>query len=451
MQKKLIIILSCLLAYLPISATQNVIDQIIWVIGDEAILRSEVEEQIQQLRMSPNWAEFEGRDLHCLVPEQLAIQKLLLNQAAIDSIEVNNDVVNAQVEQRIEFFTRELGSRERVESYFRKTLPDIRRELQEMLGEQMKAQMAQQRIVGDIRVTPADVRAFFNSIPPDSLPMVPVQVELQMIALNPVIPEAEIERVKNQLNDIKRRVESGEMQFSSMARLYSEDPGSAAQGGELGFMGRGQLVPEYASVAFALQSPNTISRIVESEFGFHIIQLIERRGNRINTRHILMRPEVSLADKQMSINRLDTIANDIRAEKVSFERAALIFSQDKNTRMNEGIMTNPRTGNSRWRMADIPANLRSIVDTLEVGKISQPVAIKNEQGRDIIVILRLKSRLDEHRINLVDDFQELRERTLDRKQAEKFNQWIDQKLQNTYVNIREGWRDCEFLHNGWIK
>ncbi len=269
-------------------------------------------------------------------------------------------MVNAQVEQRVEFFISELGSRERVEEYFRKTLPDIRKELQEMMNEQMLAQMARQKIVDDIKITPADVRAYFNTLPQDSLPIVPEQVELQMIAFNPVIPETEIERVKNQLQGIKERVESGDMEFSSMARLYSEDPGSAVNGGELGLMGRGQLVPEYASVAFTLQDPTKVSRIVESEFGFHIIQLIERRGDRINTRHILMKPEVSLGAKNIAINRLDTLATDIRAGKISFENAALLLSQDKDTRMNEGIMTNPQTGNAKWKMSDIAANLRTV-------------------------------------------------------------------------------------------
>ncbi|MDR1699469.1 MAG: peptidylprolyl isomerase [Prevotellaceae bacterium] len=452
MQKKLIIILSACFLALPASVAQNhIIDEVIWVIGDEAILKSEVEEQIQQIRMSPNKANFDDKDLFCLVPEQLAVQKLLLNQAAIDSLEVNADMVNAQVEQRVEFFISELGSRERVEEYFRKSLPEIRTELQEMLGEQMKAQMAQQKIVGEIKVTPADVRAFFNSLPQDSLPIMPEQVELQMIAMNPVIPETEIERVKGQLQGIKERIESGDMQFDSMARLYSEDPGSAANGGELGFMGRGQLVPEYASVAFALQDPTKVSRIVESEFGFHIIQLIERRGDRINTRHILMKPEISLAAKNVAVNRLDSLGNDIRAGKIPFDKAAFLFSQDKDTRMNEGIMTNPRSGSSRWKMDEIPANLRAVVDTLAVGGISAPVAIKNERGKDMIVILRLKNKIAEHPISTVEDYQELREQTLEQKKAEKFDKWIQEKLARTYVNVREEWRDCEFTHKGWVK
>ena len=449
MQKKLFFILFSLLACLSGSA-QNVIDEVAWIIGDEAILKSEVEAYIQQVTMGPNKSDFDGQDLFCLVPEQIAIQKLLLNQAAIDSMEVNTDMVNAQVEQRIDYFVNELGSREKVEAYFGKKMPDIRRELQESLGEQMLAEMARQKIVEGVKVTPADVRTFYNSIPSDSLPAVPQQVEIQMIMLNPAIPKEEIERVKNQLLDIKKRVEDGEMEFSSMARLYSED-GSASKGGELGFMGRGQLVPEFASVAFALSTPGSISRVVETEFGFHIIQLIERRGDRINVRHILMRPEVALNDKQVSLNRLDSIADDIRAGKITFERAALLFSQDKNTRMNEGIMTNPNTGNSQFTMAEVPANMRSVIDTLEVGEMSAPVAITNEQGRDMLVLLKLKSRLAEHRINLVDDFQELKAQTLSRKKAEKFNNWIGQKLKTTYVNVGEAWRDCDFTYKGWIR
>jgi peptidyl-prolyl cis-trans isomerase SurA len=448
-QRKLIFILLSLFVCLTTNA-KEVIDEVVWVVGDEAILRSEVEEYTQQLEMSQDKGEFEGKDLFCLVPEQIAIQKLLLDQAALDSIEVNTDAVKAQVEQRIDYFISGLGSAQKVEEYFGKKMPAIRSELQETLGEQMLSEMARQKIVEDVAVTPADVRAFYNDIPQDSLPTVPMQYEIQMISLNPIIPKEEIERVKTALQDLKKRAEDGEMEFSSLARLYSED-GSATQGGELGFMGRGQLVPEFASVAFALQKPGDISRVVESEFGFHIIQLIERRGDRINTRHILMRPEISLTSKQLAMERLDSISGDIANKKYTFEQAALLFSQDKNTRMNEGIMSNAKTGNSRFKVADIPAGIYAAIDTLEVGGMSAPITIANEQGRDMLAVVKLKSKLEEHKLNPADDFQDLKEYALNKKKAEKFQDWISQKLKDTYVQIGKGWRDCEFTHKGWVK
>ena len=308
-----------LFAVVSVYGQDNVIDEVVWVVGDETILKSDVENE----RLN---AQYEGRkfdgDPYCIIPEQLAIQKLFLHQAAIDSIEVSEQEIISDVERRTNWLIDQIGSKEKVEEYYNKTSTQIREMLRENIRDGKTVQKMQQQIVGDIKITPAEVRRYFKDLPQDSIPFIPTQVEVQIITMEPKIPQEEIERVKKTLRDYTERVTSGEIAFSTLARLYSEDEGSRRRGGELGFMGRAELVPEYANVAFNLQDPNKVSKIVESEFGFHIIQLIEKRGDRINTRHILLKPKVDEKDLEAALLRLDSIANDIRNEKFTFDDAA---------------------------------------------------------------------------------------------------------------------------------
>ena len=429
----------------------NVIDEVVWVVGDEAILKSDVESE----RLN---AQYEGRkfdgDPYCVIPEQLAVQKLFLHQAELDSIEVSEQEVLSRLEQQTNWLIDQIGSKEKMEEYYNKTSTQIREMLRENIRNGMTVQKMQQKIIGDIKIVPADVRRYFKNLPQDSIPYVPTQVEVQIVTLEPKIPQEEIERVKKALRDYTDQVNKGEIAFSTLARLYSEDDGTRRRGGELGFMGRGELVPEFANVAFNLQDPSKISKIVESEFGFHIIQLIEKRGDRINTRHILLKPKVEEKDLEASLLRLDSIAKDIRNAKFSFDEAATFISQDKDTRNNHGLMANPNSGTARFEMqelAQVSQEVAKTVEGLNVGEISEPFTMINNKGKEICAIVKLKARIDGHKATITEDYQRLKSIVQSKLGDEKLHKWIVDKQKSTYVRINENWVTCDFKYPGWVR
>jgi peptidyl-prolyl cis-trans isomerase SurA len=428
-----------------------VIDEVVWVVGDEAILKSDVESE----RLN---AQYEGRkfdgDPYCVIPEQLAVQKLFLHQAELDSIEVSEQEVLSRLEQQTNWLIDQIGSKEKMEEYYNKTSTQIREMLRENIRNGMTVQKMQQQIIGDIKIVPADVRRYFKNLPQDSIPFVPTQVEVQIVTLEPKIPQEEIERVKKALRDYTDQVNKGEIAFSTLARLYSEDEGTRRRGGELGFMGRGELVPEFANVAFNLQDPNKISKIVESEFGFHIIQLIEKRGDRINTRHILLKPKVEEKDLEASLLRLDSIAKDIRNAKFSFDEAASFISQDKDTRNNHGLMANPNSGTARFEMqelAQVSQEVAKTVEGLNVGEVSEPFTMINNKGKEICAIVKLKARIDGHKATITEDYQRLKSIVQSKLGEEKLQKWIVDKQKSTYVRINENWVTCDFKYPGWVR
>lgn len=432
-------------------AQDNVIDEVVWVVGDEAILKSDVESE----RLN---AQYEGRKLegdpYCIIPEQLAIQKLYLNQAVIDSIEVSEQEVISQVERRTAWLIDQIGSREKLEEYYNKTSTQIREMLRENVRDGLTVQKMQQEIVGDIKITPAEVRRYFKDLPQDSIPFIPTQVEVQVVTIQPKIPQEETDRVKRTLREYTERVNSGEIAFSTLARMYSEDEGSRRRGGELGFMGKGELVPEYANVAFNLQDPTKVSKIVESEFGFHIIQLIEKRGDRLNSRHILMKPRVDDEDLEAALLRLDSIADDIRNQKFSFEDAASYISQDKDTRNNHGLMANPHTGTARFEMQDlaqVSQEIAKAVEGMNIGEISKPFTMINSKGKEVCVIVKLKTRINGHKATITEDYQRLKGIVQEKRGEEKLEKWIVEKQKKTYVRINEKWRICDFKYPGWVR
>ena len=432
-----------------VTAQNNIVDEVIWVVGEEAILRSEVENQKMQM-------EYQGEkisgDPYCVIPEQIAIQKLYLHQAKLDSIVVSESMVNGEVDRRINYFIGQIGSKEKLEEYFNKPLSQIRDELYETVHNQMIVQEMQKKLIGDIKVTPAEVRKFYKGLNSDSIPTIPSTVEVQIITNNPVIPQAEIDRVKDRLRGFSERINSGESQFSTLARLYSEDTESAKRGGELGFMGRGQLVPEFANVAFSLSDPTKVSRVVESEFGFHIIQLIEKRGDRINVRHILMKPQVSHEAESKALHNLDSIANLIRSGKQSFEEAVVRNSYDKDTRMNSGLMTNSNTGTARFELQQLPSEIAIAADNMGVGETSKPFTMINKQtNREVCAIVKVKGKIPSHKANLADDYQTLKNILENKQRSEILHNWIVKKQKETYVSIDPKWQKCTFEYPGWIK
>lgn len=433
---------------LSVIAQNNVIDEVIWIIGDEAILKSDVEGQ--RIRMQYEGTKIDG-DPNCFIPEELAIQKLLLHQAKTDSITASVSSVNSQVEQRINYFISQIGSKEKLEEYFGKNIISLKEEMREMVEQQMIAQQMQEKIIGNIKLTPSEVRNYYTQLPKDQVPVIPAKVEVQIIALEPKIAIEEIESIKTKLREFKERVESGSINFSTLAILYSEDTESAKRGGELGFTGRGMLVPEFATVAFNLNDPKKVSQIVETEYGYHIIQLIEKRGDRINCRHILLKPKVSLIEQTAALAKLDSIANNIRNGKQSFEDAVTQFSSDKKTRMNAGLMANPETGNSKFQYKDLPQEMGKIVNELNAGEISEPFIYTNSSGKQVCAILKVKSKTKTHMANLNDDYQEIKDALLAIKSQEKLDAWIANKQKETYIKIKDGWDNCNFKYPGWVK
>ena len=450
MSAKVVTALLMSLFSVQVFAQNNVIDEVVWVVGDEAILKSDVEGE----RLN---AQYEGRrfngDPYCVIPEQLAVQKLFLHQAEIDSIEVSDQDVLAEVEMRTNWFIDQMGSKEKMEEYYNKTSSQIREMLRESVRNSKLVQKMQQKIIGDVKLVPADVRRYFKNLPPDSIPYVPTQVEVQIITVEPKIPQEEIERVKKTLRDYTERVESGEISFSLLAKLYSEDPGSARRGGEYGFQSRSQLVPEFANVVFNMTDPKKISKVFETEYGYHIAQLIEKRGDRVSYRHILLKPKVEEKELEKALVVLDSVANRIRRTNYPFEKAA-IYSMDKDTRNNNGLMVNPITGTARFEMQDlaqVSQEVAKVVEGLKVGEISDPFSMIDKKGKEICAIVKLKARIEGHKATISEDYQRLKSIVQDRLGEEKLEKWILEKQKNTYVRINDEWVKCDFKYPGWIK
>lgn len=441
-----------LLALLPLFAIaqSNVVDQIIWVVGDEPILLSDVEET----RIS---SEAYGEHIdnpYCIIPEQIAVNKLFIHQAELDSVNVSEADIIKGVDNRINEFIQTYGSREALEQMSGRSISQMRENLKKQYREQMMADEVRQKLTKDVKATPAEVREYFKNMPTDSLPFIPTQVEVQIITSTPAVSRAEIERIENKLREYAQRVNKGEADFSTLAKFYSED-GSARNGGELGYMGRNQLVPEFANVAFSLNDPKKVSKIVRSEYGYHIIQLIDKRGDRVNVRHILLKPRIDESEMEHGIARLDSIADDIRAKKFTFDAAAQALSDDKDTRNNHGLMANvnQQTGSisSRFEMKDLPQDIAKVVDTLKVGEMSRAFRMTNEKGQEVCALVLLKNRIEGHHANMTEDFQTLRDVVVNKRSEEAIEKWIKEKINTTYIRISPEWRNCNFKYKGWIK
>jgi len=438
-----------MMAIAAIAANNNIVEEVAWMVGDQPIYKSEIEEAYQQMLYEKT--PIKG-DPYCVIPEQLALEKLFLHQADIDTIEADESRVTMAVEQRMNYLITNLGSKEKVEEYFRRPLPEFRQQMQENMRNQSRIQEVQRNISKDLKVTPADVRKYFDTLPDDSIPYIPLQVEAEIITINPKIPQQEIDDVKARLRDYADQVNRGESQFSTLAILYSEDDGSSVRGGEIGFTGKGHLEPEYAAVAFNLNDPKKVSKIVETQYGYHIIQLIEKRGDRINTRHILLRPKVSDEELTRTVNRLDSLRADILADKFTFEQAATAVSQDKDTRNNHGRMVNPEDNTTRFEMSQLPQEVAKKVNDMNVGDVSEAFIMKDpKRNRDIVAIVKLTNRIPAHKANLSDDYQTIKGMYEESARQKMVNDWVTKKIKDTYVKIEDNWIDCEFQHNGWLK
>jgi peptidyl-prolyl cis-trans isomerase SurA len=431
------------------AAGQQIVESIAAVVGNEVVYLSEIEGQVVQLKAERDPTPV--NELRCRVFEDQLIQKLFLDQARIDSIEVSPENVESDLNSRLTDYIRRAGSEQALETYFNKSMAEIRKDLREMLTNQYIVQETQATIAQGITVTPEEIRKYYNTIPKDSLPLVPRKVQLSIITVEPPDMESSKAEVRQRLLDLRSRIINGES-FSTLAVLYSEDPGTAPKGGELGFMTRGELAKPYAEAAWSLKQ-DVFSKIVETEFGFHIIQLIERKGDMVNSRHILMKPKLSVEQTEWAILKLDTIAGIIRSDSLTFERAALRYSADKATRANGGKMVseNPSERVNWLTLDELPREINLVVRSMKLGEISEPFRTADPKGNYIYCIVKLDEEIAPHRVNMKDDYNLLSDAALNDKQGKIYNEWIAEKIRRTYIRISDDFKDCRFHYSGWFE
>lgn len=431
-------------------AQHNVVDEVIWVVGDDPILLSDVEEARIGYEMSGRQVD----NAYCVIPEQLAVQKLFLHQADLDSIEADETYAIRVADREISANLQRYGSRENLEAISRRSISQLREMFKKQARDEYRIQNVQRKLAGNVKVTPAEVREYFKKVPEDSLPVVPLKVEVQIITLQPQVSREEVERIEGRLREFARRVNNGEAEFSTLARFYSED-GSARNGGELGYTGKNVWVPEFTKVAFSLNDPKKVSKIVRTEFGFHILQLIGKQGDKVNVRHILLRPEIEESEYERGLARLDSIANDIRNGVFTFEQAAYTLSDDKTTRNNHGLMgyvdmeTNART--SRFEMKELPSDVARMIEGMEPGEVSPAFRMTNDAGQTVCAIVKLKKRYPAHHASMTEDFQMLKNIVTNERSQKVIHDWIIDKQKKTYVRINPDWRNCTFEYPNWVK
>lgn len=430
----------------------SVVDEVIWVVGDEPILKSDVETMRLQGQMEGiTWKS----DPDCAIPEEMAVQKLFLHQAEIDSIQVSESDVTSSIDQQINYWISMAGSKEKLEEYRNQTVAQMRQQMRDDFRNQQLISKMRQELVKDITVTPSEVRKYFAKLPADSVPFVPTTVEVEIITRQPKATQEEINRVKDELRSYTDRINKGETSFATLARLYSEDPGSARRGGEMDYVGRGMLDQAFANVAFNLTDPKKISKIVESEFGYHIIQLIDKRGDRIKVRHILRRPKVSQDIIDKTRLRLDSVAIEIRDGKYPFEAAASYISDDKDTRNNNGLMAftdqESQGRTSRFEMKDLPAEVAQHVEGMKVGEVSNAFEMMNSKGQKVCAIVKLKSRMEGHRATLTEDYQVMKNIVVAKLREQKLHDWVVDKIKHTYVWMADRYKNCNYEYQGWVK
>jgi len=444
----LFILLGCIVSGNQTQAQDKVVDQIVAVVGKNIILKSDIEGMFQQQQAQGITTE---GDMKCEILENLLVEKLLLAEAELDTtITVSDSQLNQNLDQRIQYFISHLGSEKEVEAYFKKSIIDIKADLQEVIKNQQMTQQMQGKIIDKVTVTPAEVRYHFKNLPEAEIPQIDAQVEYAQITVQPIISLEEEDRIKSTLRELKRRIESGESGFAPLAVMYSED-GSARNGGELDYMGRGQLDPTYAAAAFNLKG-DKISNVVKSDFGYHIIQVIDRKGEQIKTRHIIMMPKPSAKAMEKAFGQIDSIADFIRKGTFKFEDAAMRYSYDKDSRNNGGVVINPNTGESKWKMSELDPDVSKVISTMNVNEISKPFkTIDEKKQQTVYKIIKLINKTNAHPANLRDDYVELSNIYMASKKEKTLDNWIREKQSGTYVHIDDSYLNCNFKYKGWMK
>lgn len=440
----LIISVTCFISSLQAQQGEVLIDEVVAVVGNRIILESDLETQV--LQYQAQGSTIGKQTLKCQILEDLMIQKLFVNQAEIDSVIVTDNQIESTLDQRVRYFASQFGSREKMEQFYGKSVSEIKIEFRDIIKEQLMSEEVQQSIIQDIKITPSEVRAFFQKIPADSIPVIPAEYMIAQIVKMPPVSAEELNAVRERLRDYRNRIIAGE-RFETFAALYSEDPGSASRGGELGFYSRGELYPEFEAVAFRLKK-GEVSDIVKTQAGFHIIQMLEQRGERINVRHILLRPKPSVVELEEARKFLDSLSVEIESGNITFEEA--VKSSDDPGKMHGGMLLNPYSGNTRFEADQIEPNIFFVIDKMDVGETSKAVPFLDEEGNNAYRLLHLKERSDPHRANLNEDYNRIKDWALENKQHSTILEWIREKTTINYINIVERYRDCETDIN-WVK
>ncbi|MBK6839994.1 MAG: peptidylprolyl isomerase [Bacteroidetes bacterium] len=420
--------------------SQQIIDQVMAVVGDKILLRSDIEKQYVQFTAQGMET---GENTRCLIFDQLLMQKLMLNQADLDSVTVPEAQVEGELDRRMRYYIRQIGSEEQLEAYFHSSIRQLKMEFREMIHDQLLVQTMQSKVSKDITATPNDVRSYFESIPSDSLPYIDAEMEIAQIVRNPPVSAEEKKEVKAKLEEFRTKILAGE-DFAVYAALYSQDQGSAKKGGELGMFERGSMVPEFEAAAFRLK-PGEVSPIIETKFGFHILQLIERRADQINVRHILLQAKTNDADLVKSVTFLDSLRNEINKGSITFEEAAQKFSDDEETKNNGGLMLNPETNTTRLSPDKIDRMLFFQVDSMPLNRISIPMLMTTTDNKTAYRIVKVKTKTLPHKANLKEDYQKIQEVALAEKQNKALSEWVEKKRKSTYFHINQEYAGCEIL------
>ncbi|MBQ4475455.1 MAG: peptidylprolyl isomerase [Bacteroidales bacterium] len=445
MKRRFFISIICLLIGANVYS-QEIIDKIVGIVGNEIIMMSDIENQYiqmasQQMDVNPN--------TRCEILEDLMFQKLLYVQAQKDSIEVTPKEVETELDRRLSVFINQIGSEQKLEEYFGKTIKSIKNDLRSTIEEQMMAQKVQQKIIGDTKVTPSEVKRFFESLPADSVPTIEAYYELSEIVIKPEVSKEDKEKVIGELNKIRERIQNGES-FSTMAVLYSEDPGSAMKGGELGFVNKTDLVPEFSQVAFNLTSPLDVSQVVETEYGFHIIQMIEKKGNMMNFRHILMKPKVSMEALEAADKKANEVYNILKTDTISFVDAVKKYSNG-DSKGSDGKVMNPYYGDAHMTSDFLDPYTKAAIMSLKEGEYSKPFLSSDNRGIRVIKIVRLDLDVKEHKANMKDDYLTLQRYALEDKNSKLIDEWVKDKVQGVYIKVDDEYKDCKFNVDCWIK
>lgn len=447
MINRLLLIASFMVVWTLTNAQERLlVDKIVAVVGSDIIKDSEIENQLLQMKqqgiLSPGFDK-------CDMLEELLYQKLLLDQSKLDSIEVTDKQIEDEINRRVQYLTEQIGSAEKLEKYYEKSILELRTEWRVKIKEQMLAQKMESNLLNPIEVTPNDVRLFYENSPKDSLPMLNPQFEILQIEIKPPVSKEQEKELRRKLEEYRTRIISGES-FAKIATLYSDDPGSARNGGSLGFMSRAELVPEFANVAFKLK-PGEVSRIVKTDFGFHIIEMVERRGEKVHVRHILLTPEVTSQVLGEARALADSVYQLILNDSTDFKRAAYQYSDDENTKNNGGLYVNPYTGTSKFDSKQIDPSTIHEIKSLKVGDVSKPFLTTDMQGKQVYKIIKLVSQTEAHQATLKDDYSIIKELALEDKKNTHMEKWVAQKISNTYIKIDEKYKDCDFKQAGWVK
>ncbi len=441
----IILALFCLTSSQLVLAQEDVLlDEIIAVVGKNIVLRSEVEIQAIQAQMQG----VENENVECQILDQMLLEKMFITHAQLDSLVVGEEEVQGELDNRMQYYIQLFnGDVGRLEEYYGKTVLQLKEELRGDIKDQLLARRMQSQIVGNIKVTPSEVREFYNSIPTDSIPYLNAEVEIMEIIVKPKVSRIEQEEVKEQLNKIKAQVESGEAEFGALAAKFSQDPGSAAQDGDLGWFSRGQMVPEFEGAAFKL-NPGEMSDIIETQFGYHIILLEERRGEKIKARHILIKPETSEKEMAIAEQRLDSIRADIIKDTISFREAVLKYTEDEMGKKTGGILYNQYSGDGVFEMDQLDPQVYFAIEELVNGEISDPVRFRQQDGKEDFRIFYIVNRTKPHLANLNDDYAKMQKIVESRKQQEAMEKWLERKAPKTYISIDKEYASCSML-NKW--